>query len=213
MHIVKLHDVDDHTSLFDEIADVLGRGGLACFPCNGSYRIAVDLQNADAVIRLFQSKRRVGKAPALVFVDGAEMLARVAATIDPLAHKLVSNFWPGPLTILFDAHPDLDRRVVRELTKANGKIGVRVPDDNFAAGVVRRFGGPLLVSSANRENRAGETSPAQVRQTFMHRIDVFIDAGDLSPAPHSTVVEVSDDAFSVAREGAISLETLAAVEI
>jgi L-threonylcarbamoyladenylate synthase len=210
MHIIKLEGAADQ-GLYAESSSVLQQSGLVCLPCHGKYRLLASLNDVDAVTHLFQSKRRVGKSPALVFVTNEEMLRTVAADVPPIAKRLMDAFWPGPLTILFEAHPNLPRKVVKQLTRANGHIGVRIPDDPTVFAVVEAFGGPVLVSSANREKKAGDTSPAQVRKNFVHRVDLFIDAGDLKPETPSTCVNIDSGAPKVTRPGAISEDRLLAV--
>ena len=65
-------------------------------------------------------------------------------------------------------------------------------------------GRPLLVSSANPESKHGESSPAQVRKNFLGRVDLFVDAGDLPPAPPSTVVDPDAQGLVITREGAVA---------
>jgi L-threonylcarbamoyladenylate synthase len=204
---LRQEDAQDH---FDEAAEVLRNGGLVCVPCNGRYRIFADLWSASAVMELLQSKRRVKKKPSLVFIADESMLADTVDGVDATAKKLMSAFWPGPLTILFDPHPDLPRKVSKELSRANGRLGVRVPDDVIARGIVKAFGGPVLVSSANRERKPGETSPAQIRRNFGNRIQLFLDAGDLNDEGHSTVVEVNGGEVTVTRAGNIDEQAVIA---
>jgi len=212
MKTISLRDAQPGREDLDALVRALDDGGLICLPCAGSYRILADLTDPGAVTRLLQSKRRTRNAPSLVFVSDLGMLSSVAGSIDPLASKVAEQLWPGQLTILFDAHPDLPRKVVKQLCKANGKLGVRVPDDALARRVVQGLGRPVLVSSANKERKAGAGSPAQVRKTFRDRIDVFLDAGDLSPAPSSTVVDLRDGQLVVTRPGAISQEQIDAIQ-
>ncbi len=186
-----------------EVVRVLEQGGLVCAPCTGAYRILADLTSEGAVSRLLQSKRRTARAPSLVFVADAAMLARVAAEVSPLARRLAKALWPGPLTVLFEPHPDLPAGVIKQLCKSSGKIGVRVPADPLAQALVGRFRRPLLVSSANREKRAGAGSAAQVRKNFLGRVDLFVDAGDLKPCPSSTVVDLVDGRPVLTRPGAL----------
>lgn len=210
MNIIKLDDAADR-GLYHESTKVLQQGGLVCFPCHGKYRLAANLADPNAVTHLYQSKRRVGKAPALVFVSNEEMLRQVVADVPPLAHGLMENFWPGSLTILFEANPALPRKVVKQLVRANGHIGVRIPDDPIAQAIVESFGGPVLISSANKEKKAGAGSPAQVRKNFVHRVDLFVEAGDLGAEPPSTVVRVDGDRIQVVRAGSVTEEQLRAV--
>lgn len=203
MHIVKLAGPGAEPSFAEEASKVLHQGGLVCFPCHGKYRLAASLTDSAAVTALFQSKRRVGKSPALVFVASEEMLRSVVAEVDATAQKLIKSFWPGSLTILFEANPNLPRTVTKQILRGNGRIGVRVPDDPVALQILEAFGGPVLISSANKEKKAGDGSPAQVKKNFVHRVDLFVDAGDLRSELPSTVVDVSGGSVRITRPGSI----------
>ena len=209
MKTLSLKEFENDSTLFDRVEYVLKREGLVCVPCGGNYRILADLTSKSAVTKLLQSKRRTHKAPSLVFISDSKMLAETAINISPIAKKMAVLFWPGPLTILFDANPDLPSKVVKPLIKANGKLGIRIPDHPFALKVVKRFGRPLLVSSANKQKKAGAGSPAQVRKNFSSRIDLFIDAGDLPPASPSTVVDFQKGVPKIIRPGAIPEDEIA----
>jgi len=208
MKTIPLRDGNLTTEQQDDLVRVLAEGGLVCLPCSGTYRILADLNNEAAVTRLLQSKRRTRKAPSLVFVGDQKMLPKVAGEITPMASKLAQQMWPGQVTILFEAHSDLPSKVVKQLCKANGKLGIRVPSDGLVRRLVLKFGRPVLVSSANKESKAGAGSPAQVRKTFRSQVDLFLDAGDLPACPSSTVVDVRDGSLVITRPGAISQEQL-----
>jgi L-threonylcarbamoyladenylate synthase len=212
MKAITVSSLTDASNLDRQVDDVLSRSGLVCLPCNGKYRILADLSDEDAVMRLLQSKRRTSKSPSLVFISDWSMLDKVTSEIDPLARTLADEFWPGPLTILFDPHDDLlPRRLFKQLKKTKSRVGVRVPADPNLRRIISSFGGPVLVSSANRENKGGETSPAQIRQNFGRGLDLFVDIGDLQPGPSSTVVHVSGGDFQVVRPGAIEEQHLQTV--
>lgn len=208
MEVVKMESDTPPDRTLRSIVDTLNRGGVACLPCNGTYRLFADVTNEDAVMRLVQSKRRVHKAPSLLFVDSVSQLHRVVDDVDPVAKTLMDELWPAALTIRFDASGDLPRTVVKELTKATGKVGVRIPQDDLSRRVLKSFGKPVYVSSANRGQKSGETSAAQVRQNFLGRIDYFLDNGDLQSSPSSTVVDVENGEVDVVREGAISSDEI-----
>lgn len=210
MDIVKMESGEPPAGAVDKAVGILERGGVVCLPCNGTYRLFADVTNKDAVLRLLQSKRRVKKAPSLVFIDSISRLHLVADDVDPVALALTKEIWPAPLTIRFPASRKLPRTVAKELTRATGKIGVRIPEHPLAHRVAEAAEVPLLVSSANRGRKSGETSPAQIRQNFLGRIDYFLDAGDLNPVPSSTVIDVDKNGIDVVRSGAVPEETIEA---
>ena len=210
MRLITAEELKTSPTGYREIAQALNRGGLVCFPAESTYRLACDLMSDEAVTRLLQSKRRSEHHPALVFVTDVSMLRRVVADVPPWARRLAEVFWPGLLTLVLDIHPDLPPKVARTLARATGKVGVRVPASPIAYRVVREFGGPLLVSSANLERRSGASSAAQVKKNFHQRVAVFVDAGDLPSILPSTLVEADGEGYKVTREGAIPESRVAA---
>jgi L-threonylcarbamoyladenylate synthase len=194
-----------------KVARVLRDGGLACIPCGGHYRIVADFTDPGAVTELMQAKRRVRNAPVLVFVRDEEQLDEVAEELDPGSKRLAQHFWPGPLTIRVAPSKALPSKVRKTIGGKKTRLGVRVPADEFALMVVEELGKPLIVSSANREKKPGDSSAAQVRKNFGSRLGVFADQGELSPAAPSTVVEMVKGKVVVDRAGVIEAEELEAV--
>jgi L-threonylcarbamoyladenylate synthase len=208
MKTISGNDAADPLEVCRSVAPVLEAGGLVCLPCGGRYRLLADVTNANAVLLLMQSKGRIRKAPALVFIDSEEHLALVADHVDPMALRLARALWPQPLTIRVTPHPDLPAEVLKQLGRSKSRIGVRIPGDELVRSLVRTVDRPLLVSSANKEKKAGDSSPAQVRRSFAGHVDLFVDQGDLSPEPLSTVIDVKNGKVVIERAGAISAARL-----
>ena len=212
MKTIPLSELEADPKSLEAIRKVLDEGGLVCVPCNANYRIVADLMSEQAVIRLLQSKHRTQTKPALIFIADEKGLKDVVEDIDPVALKLAKRFWPGSLTILFPLHPELPANVRRQLGRKKAKAGVRVPADPMVQRLVKTFGRPLLVSSANRERKKGASSPAQIRKNFLGHIDLFIDAGDLPAEPASTVVDIDKGQVKITRSGALSEEDILAAQ-
>ena len=204
MKTVKLEEFMHDKTIRQEVCRALDEGRLVCLPCNGTYRILADLQNPEAVTGLFQSKRRVRRAPALALISDTSMLSQVCDDVEPMAQKLAESLWPGPLTLLIATHKNLPRKITKQLAGGRGnKIGVRIPEQPWLRALVQEFGRPLLVSSANREKKGGETSPAQIRKNFTREVEVFIDDGELTPLGGSTVVDIDGGQTRIVRPGAL----------
>jgi L-threonylcarbamoyladenylate synthase len=199
----------DAVSRASEIADVITAGGLACIPIRGAYRVLADARSHAAITRLAQSKRRAHNRPALIIVaDLAAARDIVDGTEWPLTRKLTKALWPGPLTLVLPPSSQLPAKVAKLLTRSTGKIGIRVPDDALSTSVVNAFAGPVLVSSANIENKPGASSADAVRKRFERMLDVWVDAGDVRPEPPSTLVEVGENEWTLVREGALSRDAI-----
>ncbi len=194
--------------LAQEAAEVIRDGGLVCLPCAGRYRIFADLMNNDAVMRLMQAKSRTKTTPTLVFIEGDSALDSVAQEIPSIARRVAAKLWPQPITIRIKPSSELPSKVLKQLGGKKIKIGVRTPLDPLAREVVKAAGSPLLVSSANRQKKAGESSPAQISKTFGPYIDLFINDGDLTPQAASTIISIVNDTVVIERLGAVAQDAI-----
>lgn len=198
----------DAASHVDDIVAVIAAGGLACIPIRGAYRVIADVRSEAAITKLAQSKRRAHNRPALVVVTSLAAAKEIVDGTDS-AHvkKLAKAFWPGPLTLVLPPSKKLPPKVAKTLSRSTGSIGVRLPDDSLCGAIAKAA--PLLVSSANLENKPGASSAAAVRQRFDRVVDIWVDAGELKPEMPSTLIEVDRDEWRIVREGAV---TKAAIE-
>lgn len=208
MKTILRREVEADPSLCKEVAQVLEKGGLVCLPGPAGYKLMADLGSPEAITALIQAKRRVGNAPSLVFVPDVSWVDKVAENVTRDARKLMHACWPGPVTLLFRASEDLHPKVRKPLTKAKGWLGVRIPSDPLCLSVLRAFGRPLLVSSANLASKHGAHSLAQVKKNFGNTVTLLIDAGDITPRDASTLVDVTGDTPSVVRAGTVSEERI-----
>ena len=208
MKTIALSVLETDSTQYRQIAETLEDGGLVCLPASSGYKLVADLSSPAAITSMLHAKRRVKNAPALVFVPDSDWVDRVAAVVSDEARTLMQRFWPGPVTLLLKASDDLHPKVRKPLTKAKGWLGVRVPDDSISLAVVRAFGRPVLVSSANLARKRGAHSVAQVRKNFGRTVDLLVDAGDVEPSANSTLVDVSGPGVSVVRAGAVTEDSI-----
>lgn len=188
----------------DEVVACLAAGGLACVPVRGAYRMLADARSEDAIVKLAQSKRRVRARPALLVVSSlASARDLVDGTTWAATKKLAAKYWPGPLTLVLPPSKRLAPRIAKLLARSTGKLGIRVDDDPLIARIVAALGGPVMVSSANLDNKPGSSSAAAVRQRFERTLDIWVDAGDVRPSTPSTLVELTDTSWSIVRDGAL----------
>ena len=182
-------------------AAVLRDGGLVAFPTETFYALGAAAGDPAAVRRVYAVKRRSESKPLLVLVESIAMAESLAAEVTPRARELMLRHWPGPLTLVLGARPDLPP----VLTGATGTIGVRMSPHPVARGVVRALGAPVTAPSANPEGGAPPTSAAQVLEAFGGAIDLVVDGGPTAGGPASTVVDVTTGTVRVLRAGAVAL--------
>jgi len=190
----------------DEAVEAFRRGGVIAYPTETFYALGADPFNAEAVKKVFALKGRPAKNPVSVIVKDREMLARVAASVPEAAYRLMERFWPGPLTIIFDALPS----VPALLTAGTGSIGARVSSSPLSQKLTSVLDSPITATSANPSGKAPALTAERVIEYFDGLIDVIIDGGTLKGRLGSTIVDVTGDGIKILREGEIPSEEIKA---
>ncbi len=187
-----------------ESADIIRRGGVAAYPTESFYGLGVDPARESAVERLFQIKRRQREQPILVLIPSIETLDFLVRRIPPAARILIQAFWPGGLTLVFDASD----RVPRTITGGTGKIGIRVSSHPVAASLAGAVGGPITSTSANLSGKQPCLTAHEVARQLGRQVDIILDGGTTPGKYASTVLDVSGDPPRVLREGMVSRKEL-----
>ena len=181
---------------------LLRAGGVVAFPTETYYGLAVDPFNREALRRLFRLKGRPQAKPVLVLVEEAEQIPLLAAHTPPEYEPLMRRFWPGPLTLIFPARPDLPP----ELTAGTNGIGIRQSPHPAANALLEAFGGPLTATSCNRSGEPPATTAEVAASLFQdERNDLFhvLDGGPTPGGVGSTIVDLRDGGLRCVREGKI----------
>jgi L-threonylcarbamoyladenylate synthase len=187
-----------------EAALIIRSGGIAVYPTETFYGLAVLFNNEQALERLFAVKGRRETKPVLLLIENRMELKKLTPEIIPEALALAERWWPGPLSLLFKALPGLSPY----LTGDEGKIGCRMSSDPLAQRLVRLAGRPITSTSANLAGSPSATRIADISAELLDRVDVILDAGATPGGPASTLLDVSALPFAVLREGAIPSSTL-----
>ena len=188
------------------VAGVLLRAGrLVAFPTETVYGLGADATSADAVGRIFAAKQRPADNPLIVHLAHATLVLDVAARVTPLAEQLMAAFWPGPLTVVLDARPDLPRVTTGGLDS----VAVRVPGHPVAHALLEAAGVPLAAPSANRSGRPSPTTAQHVLADLDGDIEAVVDGGRCAVGVESTVVDARGTVPIVLREGSVTHEDLA----
>ncbi len=179
------------------------RGQLVVLPTDTVYGIGADAFDPESVRRLLAAKGRGREMPPPVLVSAPTTLDALAVGVPSYARALITELWPGPLTLVCRQQPSLQW----DLGDTRGTVAVRMPDHEVALELLARTG-PLAVSSANRTGRPAATDADQAEKMLGSSVAVILDGGPTPGALRSTIVDVTGPAGRVLRLGAISLERL-----
>lgn len=166
--------------------------------------MGVDAFNAEAVNQVFCVKQRLMHNPLSVLIKSVDAVTSLAAEIPSAAVKFMETFWPGRVTIVFKARPD----VPSNLTAGTSKIGIRVPEHPVAVKLVVSLDHPLTGTSANLSGDPGADCIEDLSPEIIKGVNLVIDSGTLKGGIGSTVVDVTTDPPTIIREGEVSQKEL-----
>jgi L-threonylcarbamoyladenylate synthase len=188
-----------------QASQLILQGGVVAFPTETFYGLGADAGDVVALQKVFQIKGREENKPLLLLVADRAWVQDLVKKISPAAEALIERFWPGPLTLVFEASAHLPPI----LTANTGKVGLRVSSHPVTQALVQAVGRAITGTSANLSGQASPSLAAQFSQALGRKVDAILDGGKTAGGLGSTVLDVSAVLPKIIRQGAISQEELA----
>ncbi len=195
----------------------LSAGGVIGIPTETVYGLAGNALNDEAIAKIFFTKSRPSFDPLIVHVssdlNSSKKLAK-AEIIDlkqmtrlqiATCDKLIANFWPGPLTIIFPKHSNISDLVTSSLST----VGIRSPAHPVAQELLKQSGLPLAAPSANIFGRISPTKSEHVLSELGEHLDYCLEGGECSVGLESTICSVNHGGeVSILRPGGVAADAL-----
>jgi L-threonylcarbamoyladenylate synthase len=187
-------------------AQTLKHGGIMLYPTETVYGIGCDAFNDNAVTRVAEIKHRTLKPgsvptpvkPLILLIKDIDMLKDLTSEIPPVAKRLMEAFWPGALTLIFNAQQGISGL----LTGGTGRLGLRLSSHPLIKSIFDVYDHPLVSTSANRPGEVPSASVADTPKIITDKVDLIIDGGKINTVP-STVIDVTGRDIRYVREGTI----------
>jgi L-threonylcarbamoyladenylate synthase len=202
--VISVHPPQDFQRAIHKAAQCLLSGRLVAYPTESFYGLAVDAKNEDAIKRLFVAKKRRTNRPVLILIQSIHSLEKYVTHIPRVARRLIKAFWPGGLTLLFEAGP----KISPLLTAGTGKIGIRLSSHPVATALAREIQGAITGTSANISGEPSCRTADEILSTFGKGVDLILDGGPTAGEIGSTVLDVTADPPRILRQGMIQREQL-----
>jgi L-threonylcarbamoyladenylate synthase len=194
-------DTEEERTLARKVID---GGGLLAFLTDTFYGLGADPFNIKAVERINRLKEREGRKAVLVVISAREVADRFITEKTALFEEITEHYWPGPLTIVCKARPD----VPEGITAGSGTIGLRLPGDEKVREFIHACGGALTATSANLAGEPPARTALEVARYFPDELDLIVDGGESKTDRPSTVIDVSHGGVRIIREGEVTRSEL-----
>jgi len=161
-------------------------GGVIVYPTETVYGIGANALDEQAILRVFQIKKRPISMPIFLAVSSLEMLDRVAE-LEADDREILERLMPGPVSVLV-------RRksiVPNVLTAGSPLVGIRFPDHEVALRIIDAVG-PITSSSANRTGSPPPRSVDEVSPEIADRVEMVLDGGKCKFGQPSTLLDLTN---------------------
>ncbi len=196
--VVKIDPKRPDKDLIESAAKAIREGNLVAFPTETVYGIAANFFDEKAIENLYRLKQRPRSKPFTIHIADIKMIESLGCFVTKEALRLISKFWPGPLTIVLKSGAD-------------GTLGFRIPANRIALDLIKSAGVPVVAPSANLSGNKPPTSAGEALKDLDGKIDMLLDGGHTDIGIESTVVDLTVTPPKVLREGAIKREEIGKV--
>ncbi|AQU80313.1 MULTISPECIES: L-threonylcarbamoyladenylate synthase [Planococcus] len=200
-------NVDEENS-YTQAVDILKSGEVVAFPTETVYGLGADATNFEAVSKIFEAKGRPADNPLIVHVDSKETALRYVQEVSSKALDCMDAFWPGALTLILKAEPEI---FASNVTADLQTVGIRVPNHPVALTLLQKLQLPLAAPSANTSGKPSPTLAEHVFHDMESKIPLILDGGATEIGIESTVLDMTSEPPVILRPGKVSKEQIEAV--
>jgi L-threonylcarbamoyladenylate synthase len=172
--------------MIKEAARTIIGGGVVVYPTETVYGIGANALDKQAILRVFQIKKRPLSMPIFMAVSSFEMLERLTKICSEDL-GILEQLMPGPVSVLVQRKSI----VPNMLTAGSPLVGVRFPDHEIAIRIIDAAG-PITSTSANITGSPPPTSAQEVSTEIAHRVDIILDGGKSRYSQPSTLLDLSN---------------------
>lgn len=188
-------------------AQLIKAGEVVAFPTETVYGLGGNALDPACVAKIYAAKGRPADNPLIVHVAKIEDIYPLVKEFSDRNRKVVQQFMPGPITLLFPKSEIIPDSVTAGLST----VGIRMPKSAIARKFIEKCSVPIAAPSANASTRVSPTTAKHVYEDMKGRIPLIIDGGDSEVGIESTVLDLTGKIPTILRPGAITPEMLAEV--
>ncbi len=168
----------------DEIIKVLNNKGVIVYPTDTVYGIGGDALCEEVVSRVREIKQiRKSKPFSLMF--GSFSQIKEYCELAPWESEILTKYLPGPYTFIVRKKKDVEIAATGDLTS----VGVRIPDNMFCIKLAKKFGKPIITTSANITGEPPPASLEEVDKRILEKVDLAVRGGKTRAEP-STIIDL-----------------------
>jgi L-threonylcarbamoyladenylate synthase len=169
---------------------ILESGGTLLYPTDTIWGIGCDATSRSAVEKVYRIKRRSEAKSLIILIDSFEKLPLYIEKVPDITEDLLASI-STPVTIIYSNA----RKLASNVIASDGTIAIRIVKDDFCAELIRRFGKPIVSSSANISGSDSPVVFSQVADEIRDSVDYIVAYKQdyFTRSKPSTIIRLNDD--------------------
>lgn len=182
------------TPLLQEIHQataILKDGGCILYPTDTIWGLGCDACNPDAVKKIYTIKQRAEEKSCIILVPSILSLMQYIA-IPPLdLEEIMTPFEDRPTTFILNHAIQLADNLIHE----DGSIAFRIPKDDFCIQLLKKWGKPIVSTSANISGNPAPDSFSAIDIAIQSKVDYIVKhrQEETQKAKPSRIIKINED--------------------
>lgn len=182
----------------EKVIEILREGGIILYPSDTLWGIGCDATNSEAVEKIFKLKKRSSSKSLITLLESDIKLNRYVKQIPEIAWDIV-EFSEKPTTIIYPEGYNLAHNILAE----DKSVGIRIVKEGFCHELIKKFGKPLVSTSANISNDPSPLSFEDINKRILEGVDYIVNLPSnvkLKPKASTIIKLEMDGTFTLIRK-------------
>ena len=166
------------------------------YPTDTVWGIGCDATSEEAVKKVYSIKNREESKSLIVLVSSLHMLKKyVSVTKEALKILKTST---KPTTIIYKNPKGVAKNIIN---KEDNTLAIRIVQDNFCRKLIKRFGKPIVSTSANISGKPTPKSFSEIDKAILNSVDYVVNLHqEKITNKSSTILKIEGDSVIIIRE-------------
>jgi L-threonylcarbamoyladenylate synthase len=173
---------------------VLNKGKIILYPTDTVWGLGCDATDTKSVAKIYELKNRVESKSLIVLVSSLHMLKKYVS-VPKKAIEILQNA-SKPTTIIYQNPKGFAKNTIA----SDHTIAIRIIKDDFCRKLIKRFGKPIVSTSANISGEDTPKSFSEISSTILDSVDYIVNLQRNKVNKNSsTIVKIVGDTIQVLR--------------
>ena len=195
--MVKIYNKNE----INELSKILKNNGVISVPTDTVYGLCSRINSSQAYNNLLNVKNRSKSKFFSIMCANIEQVKKIAIVND-LAEKLISEFMPGPITLILKKNREFPKSANKEIDT----VAIRMATSKELEELIMLVGSPLFMTSANISGAKECKDIDEIVKSFPN-IDGILE-GSVNYGISSTIVDLTNNNIKIVRNGPIELKDI-----